>query len=159
MMRLIAVAFALIAAGCAIPFRTLPVGAVTNVAAPIAATGEIGCSGEAHVSGKAYSIFGLVAWGDASIESARTDLLNNFRLSRLTTIDYRRRSLFGVTTYETVLCGFFVRNYVFEQTTQVAEARDISSTAFLSIAPAAISPRRMPHRLRTAPVEHRSREP
>lgn len=96
--------------GCAIPLRTLPVGAVTNVAAPIAATGEIGCTGESHVSTKAYSLFGLVAWGDASIERARTDLLSDFRLSRLTTVDYRLRSRFGVTVYETVVCGFFVRN-------------------------------------------------
>ncbi len=71
--RLPLLAIVIVTAGCAIPLRTLPVGVVTDVSAPIGASAQVGCTGEQHRSGKAYSLLGLVAWGDASIETARSD--------------------------------------------------------------------------------------
>jgi hypothetical protein len=100
--------------GCTIPLRTPPAGVLAaNFVGPVGVTND-SCSGIPHHSAKSYSVLGLVAWGDASIENARTVLPSGFRLSRLATIDYRRRQYFGVGSFETVVCGFFVQHRAVE---------------------------------------------
>ncbi len=94
--------------GCTIPLRTPSALIASDHSAPVDATND-GCTGIPHRSPKAYSVFGLIAWGDASIERAR-QVQPQFLLSRIATIDYRRKQYFGVSTFETVLCGLFVRS-------------------------------------------------
>lgn len=128
---------AILLGGCTIPLRG-PAGLVaSDLAAPVGASADA-CSGIPHPSQTAHSLFGLVAWGDASIESARTSFTNGSSLSRLATIDYRYRNTLGVATFQTVVCGFFVRNMLRDDAVQVAVnvARDGPSPRTATARPA-----------------------
>ena len=88
---------------CAVPAQRF--GAVVHASAPMGVLAD-----ECEVvnsSAKAYSLFGLVSWGDASIERARIFEPSGFKLSRIATVDSSSRHVFGAGYWQTVVCGFF----------------------------------------------------
>jgi hypothetical protein len=110
-MKGLAICLGLFLTGCAIPMSRVPFsGAIVNVREPVGATNDYCLGNIEHKSARAYSIFGLVAWGDASIERARTVEPSGFMLSRLGTVSLHRRYILGIGISETVVCGLFVRS-------------------------------------------------
>lgn len=83
----------------------VPAVVVARTAKPIGASNDY-CV-VVNESKRAYSVFGLVAWGDASIERARVFEPSGYRLSRIATIDMQCRYFLGVGYCKTVVCGFF----------------------------------------------------
>jgi len=94
-----AAAIGVLAAGCATP---VPWGQIyTEVKFPVAATNSGVKSTKVGVA-KSQSILGLVALGDASIETAA----RNGGISRISHVDYEARNILGVIgEYTTTVYG------------------------------------------------------
>lgn len=91
-------------AGCMTYQKSLSGLVVAEVSGPVGSTSDINAS--KHKSKKAYSILGLISWGDASIKSAREFTAQGIpRHSRISHVDYEIKYIFGIAIYRTVSYG------------------------------------------------------
>lgn len=89
---------AICASGCAMPTASPLVGTLyTDVTAPITATASDALPLKAG-SATATSILGLIATGDASIETAARDA----NITKIHHVDYNVKSILGLFAYYTV---------------------------------------------------------
>jgi hypothetical protein len=98
----IGIALALLMSGCAAG-EMAPGGPVlTDVIGPVGTAARGASAPFPHESGPVTSLFGLVAWGDASIATARETAPRQGLISH---VDQRRQCLVGVCRYWTRTYG------------------------------------------------------